>query len=57
MTSIPTFIGVSPGDHGCGRTLTWLIQGAVDGGIKHITNFNTDIPDDYFTCKSPCECQ
>ena len=32
-------------------------QGAVDGGIKHITNFNTDIPDDYFTCKSPCECQ
>lgn len=36
MKSIPTFIGVSPGDHGCGRTLTWLIQGAVDGGMSSL---------------------
>ena len=36
MTMVPTFIGYSPGDHGCGRTLTWLIQGAVDGGMTSL---------------------
>jgi len=36
MTMVPTFIGFSPGDHGCGRTLTWLIQGAVKGGMDSL---------------------
>lgn len=31
---IPRVLGISPGDHGCGRTLTWLLQGAVDGGLQ-----------------------
>ncbi|MEC8193489.1 MAG: thiamine phosphate synthase [Myxococcota bacterium] len=36
MSNVPTFIGFSPGDHGCGRTLTWLIQGAVEGGMTSL---------------------
>ncbi len=36
MAIVPRVIGISPGDHGCGRTLTWLIQGAVDGGIRSL---------------------
>ena len=34
MALIPTVLGISPGDHGCGHTLTWLVQGAVDGGLR-----------------------
>ena len=34
MAMIPSVLGISPGDHGCGRTLTWLLQGAVDGGLR-----------------------
>jgi len=34
MAMIPRVLGFSPGDHGCGRTLTWLFQGAVDGGLQ-----------------------
>ncbi len=34
MAVIPRVLGFSPGDHGCGRTLTWLVQGAVDGGLS-----------------------
>ncbi len=34
MTTLPPLLGISPGDQGCGRTLTWLIQGAVDGGLQ-----------------------
>jgi thiamine monophosphate synthase len=34
MAVIPPVLGISPGDHGCGRTLTWLVQGSVDGGLK-----------------------
>jgi len=33
MALIPPLLGLSPGDHGCGRTLTWLVQGAVHGGL------------------------
>ena len=36
MAVIPNLIGISPGDHGCGRTLSWLIQGAVNGGLEAI---------------------
>lgn len=36
MAVIPRVLGFSPGDHGCGRTLTWLLQGAVDGGLQAI---------------------
>lgn len=36
MALIPRVLGFSPGDHGCGRTLTWLLQGAVDGGLQAI---------------------
>mgnify|MGYP001448492703 CR=1 FL=1 len=36
MAIVPRVIGISPGDHGCGRTLTWLVQGAVDGGIDSL---------------------
>lgn len=36
MAVIPRLIGISPGDHGCGRTLSWLIQGAVNGGLKAV---------------------
>jgi thiamine-phosphate pyrophosphorylase len=36
MTSLPLVLGISPGDHGCGQTLTWLVQGAVVGGLKAI---------------------
>ena len=36
MAMIPRVLGFSPGDHGCGRTLTWLVQGAVDGGLEAI---------------------
>ena len=36
MALIPSVIGISPGDHGCGRTLTWLLQGAIDGGLKAV---------------------
>lgn len=34
MAVIPKLLGISPGDHGCGRTLTWIVQGAVDGGLR-----------------------
>ena len=34
MAMIPAVLGISPGDHGCGHTLTWLVQGSVDGGLK-----------------------
>ena len=34
MALMPKLLGISPGDHGCGRTLTWIIQGAVDGGLR-----------------------
>jgi len=34
MALIPPVLGISPGDHGCGHTLTWLVQGSVDGGLK-----------------------
>jgi hypothetical protein len=34
MALIPTVLGISPGCHGCGHTLTWLVQGSVDGGLK-----------------------
>ena len=33
---MPTVLGITPGDHGCGRTLTWLLQGAIDGGLKAV---------------------
>lgn len=33
MALIPPLLGLSPGDHGCGRTLTWLAQGAAHGGL------------------------
>ena len=33
MAVIPRLLGLSPGDHGCGRTLTWLAQGAAHGGL------------------------
>ncbi len=36
MALIPPLLGISPGDHGCGRTLTWLVQGAVDGGLRAV---------------------
>ena len=36
MTTLPTVLGISPGDHGCGRTLTWLFRGAIEGGLKAI---------------------
>ena len=34
VAMIPRVLGISPGDRGCGRTLTWLLQGAVDGGLQ-----------------------
>jgi thiamine-phosphate diphosphorylase len=34
MAMMPKLLGISPGDHGCGRTLTWIVQGAVDGGLR-----------------------
>ena len=34
MAVMPRLLGISPGDHGCGRTLSWIIQGAVDGGLR-----------------------
>lgn len=34
MALIPTVLGISPGCHGCGHTLTWLVQGSVDGGLQ-----------------------
>ena len=34
MTVMPRLLGISPGDHGCGRTLTWIVQGAVEGGLR-----------------------
>jgi thiamine-phosphate pyrophosphorylase len=34
MAIMPRLLGISPGDHGCGRTLTWIVQGAVDGGLR-----------------------
>ena len=36
MAVMPSVLGISPGDHGCGRTLGWLLQGAVNGGLKAI---------------------
>ena len=36
MAVMPTVLGISPGDHGCGRTFTWLLQGAIDGGLNAI---------------------
>jgi thiamine monophosphate synthase len=36
MALIPSVLGISPGDHGCGRTLTWLLQGAVNGGLAAV---------------------
>jgi len=36
MAIIPSVLGISPGDHGCGRTLTWLLQGSVDGGLQAV---------------------
>ena len=34
MAVMPKLLGISPGDHGCGRTLTWIVQGAVQGGLR-----------------------
>ncbi len=34
MAMMPRLLGISPGDHGCGRTLTWIVQGAVQGGLR-----------------------
>jgi len=34
MAVMPRLLGISPGDHGCGRTLTWIVQGAVEGGLR-----------------------
>jgi len=34
MALMPRMLGISPGDHGCGRTLTWIVQGAVCGGLR-----------------------
>ena len=34
MALIPTVLGISPGDHGCDRTLSWLARGAIQGGLQ-----------------------
>ncbi|MAY81144.1 MAG: hypothetical protein CL930_10225 [Deltaproteobacteria bacterium] len=44
MAIIPTVLGISPGDHGCDRTLSWLARGSHTGGLKALVLREPHLP-------------
>lgn len=44
MAIIPTVLGISPGDHGCDRTLSWLARGAHNGGLTALVLREPHLP-------------